>query len=210
MGLNVDAFMGPRDPFGRRMDDGPETGDDLAVVDELMKQHAQMRKILQGRMRRIQVLKTLWMKGNITSVMEQLELMQDDAVTCDIFKLFFQKPVLVTVAVALLVAPVAARLLNAQFEDHIITGLRAIRMLCKRFTKSIVAALRGDLTADDEAVDDTEGEFGRADMLHALADVLVAQRPVIQMGIEQPGKMGTMARESFNYLQRIYDALMHH
>jgi hypothetical protein len=110
------------------MDAGQSTKKkDLEIINETMEQHTTLIGVVQRRIQSIKVILNWWNKGNITSAINALSMMNDTSIVMDVLNSTFadnQKIDQLNYDNLIQILPHTTSLVNSKYETHIIAGLK--------------------------------------------------------------------------------------
>lgn len=101
-----------------------------------MEQHTTFVGVVQRRMSSIKVILNWWNKGNITSAINALNMMNDVSVVMDVINNTFaenQKIDMLNYENIAQILPHTTKLVNSKYETHILAGLKATQNILKIF-----------------------------------------------------------------------------
>ena len=117
VGLDLNSFLVPSE-------------NDLDVINEIMESHPTIMGVTSRRLSSIKVILNWWTKGNISSAINALSMMQDLSVIMDVINHTFadnQKIQCLNYDNISQILPHCSSLINSKYETHITTGLKAVQ-----------------------------------------------------------------------------------
>ncbi len=100
-----------------------------------------MLGVIQRRMSSIKVILNWWNKGNVTSAINALNMMNDNSVIMDVLNNTFadnQRIDMLNYENVAAILPHAISLINSKYETHILAGLKSALNILKSFGPQMV------------------------------------------------------------------------
>jgi len=106
-----------------------------------MDQHTTLLSVISRRMGSIKVILNWWNKGNITSAINALNMMNDQSVVMDVLNNTFaegQKIDMLNFGDVANILHHANSLINSKYESHIMAGLKTTINIMKSFGQQMI------------------------------------------------------------------------
>ena len=119
---------------------------DLPVIQELSSPHKNIKDILTKRRNSLQMLASLWVKGNITDTIKALSLTKDLGVANDFFNYAFMKDGMnkdyLKLEHSIMLLPLVTGLVKSKYESNFRVGIKMVCMLFDMYSNSIYMVKR--------------------------------------------------------------------
>lgn len=114
---------------------------ELEIINEVMEQHSTLIGVVNRRINSIKVIQSWWGKGNITSAINALNMMNDTSIVMDVLNNTFadnQKVDALNYENIAQIIPHAMNLANSKYETHILAGLKCTLNILKHFGQQMI------------------------------------------------------------------------
>jgi len=102
-----------------------------------------MMAIVNKRLGHVSLIQNYWNRGDITSALSAMNMINDPSVTMDVFNATFADGFSLnslTLDHAIVILPLALSLVKAKYESYIKTGIRTMENIFKKFSEGIKSA----------------------------------------------------------------------
>jgi len=106
-----------------------------------MEQHSILIGVVNRRIQSIKVIQNWWTKGNITSAINALNMMNDTSIVMDVINNTFaenQKVDMLNYENIAQILPHTMNLVNSKYETHILAGLKSTLNILKHWGPEII------------------------------------------------------------------------
>eukprot|EP00347_Sterkiella_histriomuscorum_P009360 403341515 len=114
---------------------------DLEIINECMGNHATLVSVMQRRTNQVNIIQNWWTKGNITSAINALNMMNDTSTVMDVVNNTFaenQKVDILNYENISTITTHCVTLVNSKYETHILAGLKAILNILKHWAPQMI------------------------------------------------------------------------
>lgn len=134
IGLNIERFLGPANPFGQDPFKKPKgtTLDEAQLISQLVGPSESMARVLAARLSHLKVVGALWGSAGPSKAIQHALDMDDDAVLVDLLN--GTQPKLhahISIDLAIDLTPSVHRLVESEYEDYLLCGLTAAGSILK-------------------------------------------------------------------------------
>ena len=129
---------------------------DLPIIQELTTPHKNIKEILMKRRNTLQMLSSMWVKGNMTDAIKSLALTKDLGVANDFFNYAFMKDGMnkdyLKLDHTIILLPLVTGLVKSKYESNFRVGIKMVCMLFDMYSNSIVMVKRNMGASAEETV----------------------------------------------------------
>jgi hypothetical protein len=195
IGLNIERFLGPADPFGGDPFKRPKQTelDEPQLIASIIGPSESMGRVLSARLSHLRVLSALWSTSGPTKAIQHCLDMDDDALLVDVLN--GSQPKLhthVSVDDALDLLPAIQRLIDSEYEDYLLAGLTAASSVLKavgHIMRETAAAANQGMFRGGVDVHFEE----RQERCEQLSEALLALRPRLDELLGGKGRSSQLA-----------------